>query len=86
MIKHPEWQADFTPVRARVAAPEPAPASRLLIDQYLPRYDLAVVHAEVFHAPPQACYRAARDVDLLRAPIIRLLLDLSRCRSGSPTA
>jgi hypothetical protein len=58
------------------AAPKPAPASRLLIDQYLPRYDLTVVHAEVFPALPQACYRAARDVDLLRAPIIRLLLDL----------
>lgn len=48
----------------------------LLIDQYLPRYDLAIVHAEVLRAPPEACYRVTRSVDLLRAPIIRALLDL----------
>jgi len=55
MIKRPEQQAEVTSVRAGSDAPEPAPALRLLIDQYLPRYDLAVVHAEVFYAPPQAC-------------------------------
>jgi pimeloyl-ACP methyl ester carboxylesterase len=48
----------------------------LLIDQFLPRYDLAIVHAKVLRAPPEACYRLTRSVDLLRAPIIRALLDL----------
>jgi deazaflavin-dependent oxidoreductase (nitroreductase family) len=58
------------PDEARVQQPE------LLIDQFLPRYDLAVVHAEVLRAQPEACYRAARNLDLLRQPIIRTLLDL----------
>jgi hypothetical protein len=48
----------------------------LLIDQFLPRYDLAIVHAEVLRAAPDVSYRAARSVDLLRAPIIRALLEL----------
>ena len=44
---------------ARAEQPE------LLIDQFLPRYDLAIVHAEVLRAPPDACYRTARSVDLV---------------------
>jgi hypothetical protein len=48
----------------------------LLIDQFLPRYDLAIVHAEVLRAAPEMSYRAARSIDLFRAPIIRALLDL----------
>ena len=58
------------PDEARAEQPE------LLIDQFLPRYDLAIVHAEVLRAPPDACYRTARNVDLLRVSIIRTLLDL----------
>jgi hypothetical protein len=50
--------------------------SQLLIDQFLPRYDFAVVHASVFPARPEACYRAALDVDLLRDPVIRTLLGI----------
>jgi hypothetical protein len=57
-------------------APAAPPAPGLLLDRYLPRYDLAVAHAEVFRAPPAACYRAARGVDLLRDPILRTLLGL----------
>jgi hypothetical protein len=62
----------------RPCAPTEARAGQpvLLIDQFLPRYDLAIVHAEVLRAPPDACYRVTRSVDLLRAPIIRALLDL----------
>jgi integrase len=45
MIEHAEQQVEGTSVLARAAAPKPTPASRLLIDQYLPRYDLTVVHA-----------------------------------------
>ena len=64
-------------------APQPeAPAagaaqgSQLLIDQFLPRYDFAVVHAQVFGVPPEVCLRAARNLDLFRHPAIRVLLDL----------
>jgi hypothetical protein len=48
----------------------------LLIDQFLPRYDFAVVHAQVFRVPPEVCLRAARNLDLFRHPAIRALLDL----------
>ncbi len=48
----------------------------LLIDQFLPRYDFAVVHADVFRASPETCYRLARSLDLLRDPVIRTLLGL----------
>ena len=48
----------------------------LLIDRFLSRYDLSVVHASVLPAPPEDCYRAARQLDLLRDPIIRTLLGL----------
>ena len=48
--------------------------SQLLIDEFLPRYDFAVVHASVLPARPEACYRAALAVDLLRDPVIRTLL------------
>ena len=48
----------------------------LLIDRFLPRYDFAVVHADVFRAQPEACYRLARGLDLLRDPVIRSLLGL----------
>jgi pimeloyl-ACP methyl ester carboxylesterase len=58
------------PNEARVGQPV------LMIEQFLPRYDLAIVHAEVLRAPPEACYRLTRSVDLLRAPIIRALLEL----------
>jgi hypothetical protein len=49
---------------------------QLLMDQFLPRYDLAVVHADVFRVSPAECYRAASEVDLFRAPLIRALLDI----------
>jgi hypothetical protein len=49
---------------------------QLLLDQFLPRYDLAVAHAHVFRVPPTECFRAASEVDLFRAPLIRALLDL----------
>jgi hypothetical protein len=50
--------------------------SPLLIDEFLPRYDFAVVHATVLWARPEACYRAACGVDLLRDPVIRTLLGI----------
>jgi hypothetical protein len=50
--------------------------SQLLIDEFLPRYDFAMVHASVLPAQPEACYRAALGVDLLRDPVIRTLLGI----------
>jgi hypothetical protein len=55
---------------------DPTRDSQLLIDAFLPRYDFAVVHASVLPAPPEACYRAALGVDLLRDPVIRTLLGI----------
>ena len=54
----------------------PADSTRLLIDRYLPRYDFVTSHAEILRASPEQCYRAVREVDLLRDPIIRALLTL----------
>ena len=51
----------------------PARASTPLTGRFLPRYDFAVVHTGVFRAPPEACYQAARRVNLFRAPAIRAL-------------
>ncbi len=50
--------------------------SVLLMDRFLPRYDLAVVHARVFRASPAECYRAASELDLFQDPVVRALLDL----------
>jgi hypothetical protein len=47
-----------------------------LIDRFLPRFDLAVVHARVFRVPPQMCYQAARGLDFFRAALIRTLIGL----------
>lgn len=46
----------------------------MLIDRFLPRYDFAVAHAVVLPAPPEECWAAARRVDFLRHPIVRVLL------------
>ena len=68
----PAPQPEVPAVPAAGAAQGP----QLLIDQFLPRYDFAVVHAQVFRVPPEVCLRAARNVDLFRHPAIRVLLDL----------
>jgi hypothetical protein len=67
-----------TPAReaARSVVDEAGRESPLLIEQFLPSYDFAVVHARVFRAPPEACYPAARGLDLLGDPVIRTLLGL----------
>lgn len=49
---------------------------RLLLDQFLPEYDLSIVHADVFRAPPAECYEAAREMDLFQVPLARALLGL----------
>lgn len=63
-----------------------AGGSRLLLDEFLPRYDHAVVHAQVFRAPPDECLAAALAMDIFRAPLIRALIDVrglpQRLRDG----
>jgi hypothetical protein len=68
----PAQQPEVPAVPAAGAAQGP----QLLIDQFLPRCDFAVVHAQVFGVPPGVCLRAARNLDLFRHPAIRALLDL----------
>jgi hypothetical protein len=67
----PAQQPEIPAVPAAGAAQGPP----LLIDQFLPRYDFAIVHAQVFGVPPQVCLRAARNLDLFRHPAIKVLLD-----------
>lgn len=55
--------------------------SQLLMDQFVPRYDFAVVHADVLRAPPARCYGAARELDLFQAPLVRALLGIRDCHS-----
>ncbi|MDQ0770963.1 hypothetical protein QF031_003712 [Pseudarthrobacter defluvii] len=49
---------------------------RLLLDQFMPAYDLSIVHADIFRAPPAECYEAALEMDLFQAPLARALLGL----------
>ena len=58
----PAPQPEVPAVPAAGAAQGP----QLLIDQFLPRYDFAVVHAQVFRVPPGVCLRAASN--LVRCP------------------
>jgi len=46
------------------------------MEQFLPHFDVAVVHSEVFRAVPTDCYRAATEVDLFQAPVVRALLGI----------
>ena len=52
----------------------PLPAEPLLIDQFMPTYDLAVVHARVFRAPPERCFETVVDFDLFQLRAFRVLI------------
>ena len=56
--------------------------SGLLMDQFLPRYDFAVVHADVLRAAPARCYGAASELDLFQAPLARTLLGIRGLPQG----
>jgi hypothetical protein len=64
------------PDHSSAAAARETAGLQLLMDQFLPRYDLAVAHAHVFRASPAECYWVASELDLFRAPLIRTLLDV----------
>lgn len=42
--------------------------SHLLIDQFLPTYDVGVAHADVLRALPARCFQAASELDLFQTP------------------
>lgn len=44
------------------------------MERFLPVYDVAVVHADVFRAPPARCYATVIELDLLQAPVVRAAL------------
>ena len=64
------------PERSSTGATGKAIGPGLLMDQFLPIYDFAVVHADVVRAPPAQCYRVAGELDLFRAPLVRTLLGI----------
>lgn len=49
--------------------PEP-----LLLDRFIPQYDHSVVYSHVFRAPPEKCFEAFVNMDILEIPVIRLLI------------
>ena len=47
-----------------------------VIDQFLRRYDVDVVHAETFDASPAECYAGVLELDLLENPVVRVALGM----------
>jgi hypothetical protein len=48
----------------------------LLLEHYLPHYDVTEVHAVVVDADPDTTWQAIRRIDLSRSPVIQALLEL----------
>ena len=48
----------------------------MLIDRYLPRYDMRSSHEIEIDAPPEVTYRVARELDLSDSPIAKVLFGL----------
>jgi len=49
-------------------------AEPLLIDQFMPDYDLAVVHSQVFRGPQEQCFETVVDFDLFQLRVFRVLI------------
>jgi hypothetical protein len=64
------------PEQSSAGAAGKAADSQLLIDQFLPTYDVGVVHAAVFRAAPARCFLAASELDLFQAPLIQALIGI----------
>ena len=56
------------PEQSSAGAAGRAADSGLLMDQFLPTYDFAVVPADVVRATPAVCYRVVGELDLFQAP------------------
>jgi hypothetical protein len=66
------------PEQSSPHAADAAADSELLIDQFLPTYDVGVVHADVYRAAPARCYFVASQLDLFQTPLIRTLIGIRR--------
>ena len=51
-------------------------AEALLLDRYLPHYDVTEAHALIVDADPDLTWQAVRRADLSRSAVIRVLLEL----------
>jgi hypothetical protein len=76
-----------------VEVPVESEAESMLLDLYLPRYDVTESHAMIVDANIDATWHALRGCDLSRSPIIRALLELrslpnrmQRILKGRPAA
>ena len=63
------------PGQASAAGHRAGSESPLAVDRFLPRYDLAVVHSDVFRAPPEVTYQAVTSLDIFGSPLIRALIE-----------
>lgn len=64
------------PEQSSARAADKSADPQLLIDHFLPTYDVGVVHADVFRASPAQCYLAACELDLFKTPAIRTLIGI----------
>lgn len=48
--------------------------AELMLDRFVPRYDLSLVHSGVFRVPPADCLHAVLSLDLFASPLIRALI------------
>jgi hypothetical protein len=46
----------------------------LLLDRFIPEYDLAIVFSRVFRAPPERCFATVVDSNLFEIPLFRVLI------------
>lgn len=53
----------------------PGSGSQLLLDRFMPEYDVDVAHSGVFRVPPEVCYEAVLTLDVFEAPLIRALIE-----------
>jgi hypothetical protein len=53
----------------------------VLIDHFLPKYDVVEHHETIVDAPVEATYRAVKELDLARSPVVLVLLAIR----GLPT-
>lgn len=67
---------DMRAVHRELNAGDASSDAELLVEQFLPRYEVAVVHADVFRASPAQCYARVMELDLLQAPFVRAALGI----------
>lgn len=53
----------------------PGTGSQLLLDRFMPQYDVDLVHSGVFRVAPEVCYEAVLALDIFEAPLIRALVE-----------